>query len=232
MDGNGRWAERRGHARYFGHVRGSSRIRGVVEQAVKSGIGALTLFAFSTENWKRPEAERDILWRLLERYLKKEVSDLKRQNIRLRVIGERHRLPARVIRAIVEAEAELSKCQGMYLNLALSYGARAEILEAAREFARQCLKEGVDVQGLDEAKFGGLLQTGFLGEFSDVYLLIRTSGEQRVSNFLLWQLAYAEMVFWPGPWPEFGAREFSEILGTFSGRERRFGSVGSREEFK
>jgi len=138
MDGNGRWAEKRGHARFFGHVRGASRIRGVVEQAVKSGVGALTLFAFSTENWKRPEAEREVLWRLLERYLKKEVPELKRQNVRLRVIGERHRLPAAAVRAIEVAESALASSTGMVLNLALSYGSRAEIVDAAREFARLC----------------------------------------------------------------------------------------------
>ncbi len=225
MDGNGRWAERRGHARFFGHVRGAARIRGVVEEAVSQGISALTLFAFSTENWKRPEAERTVLWGLLERYLRKEVPGLLRQNVRLQIIGDQSRLPESSRRAIASAQHVLSQCSGMVLTLALSYGARAEIIEAARRFAQECEQGRASATDLDEATFSGLLQTAELGDLSDVDLVIRTSGEQRISNFLLWQVAYAEFVFRPEPWPEFGAEQFSDVLKTFAGRERRFGGV-------
>jgi undecaprenyl diphosphate synthase len=229
MDGNGRWAERRGHARFFGHVRGAAKIRGVVEEAVRSGVEALTLFAFSTENWKRPESEREVLWALLERYLRREVPRLDEQNIRLRVIGERHRLPASAARAIEQAERALSGNTGMVLNLALSYGSRAEIVEAARGFARLCAAGKARPEDLNEEVFGGLMQTAALGRVSDVDLVIRTSGEQRISNFLLWQSAYAELVFWPKPWPEFSERDFKEILEGFSRRERRFGGLSIEE---
>jgi undecaprenyl diphosphate synthase len=225
MDGNGRWAERRGHARFFGHVRGAARIRGVVEEAVSQGIGALTLFAFSTENWRRPEQERTVLWSLLERYLRREVPELLRQNVRLQTIGDLSRLPDSSRKALVNAQKALSNCSGMVLTLALSYGARAEILDAARRFARDCEEGRARPGDLDENKFASLLQTASLGVLSDVDLVIRTSGEQRLSNFLLWQAAYAELVFRPEPWPEFGAEQFSEVMKTFAGRERRFGGI-------
>jgi len=226
MDGNGRWAEKRGHARFFGHVRGAARIRGVVEEAVSQGVEVLTLFAFSTENWKRPEAERSVLWGLLERYLRKECSELLRQNVRLKMIGDASRLPESSRKALESAEKTLSSCNGMVLNLAISYGSRSEIVEAARSFARRCEKGDAQPDDLDEQIFSSFLQTGGLGDRSDVDLMIRTSGEQRISNFLLWQAAYAELVFRPEPWPEFGAAEFSEVIQTFSARERRFGGLG------
>jgi undecaprenyl diphosphate synthase len=225
MDGNGRWAERRGHARFFGHVRGASRIRGVVEEAVSQGVGALTLFAFSTENWKRPELEREVLWSLLRRYLRREVPELKKQNVRLRTIGDVSRLPEAARRELDSAKVQLSSCTGMVLTLALSYGARAELVEAARKFAAQCAAGRAKPEELDEGLMDQLLETSSLGELSDVDLVIRTSGEQRISNFLLWQAAYAEFVFWPRPWPEFGRAEFRAVLGEFSSRERRFGAI-------
>lgn len=230
MDGNGRWAEKRGHARFFGHVRGAAKIRGVVEEAVSQGVQVLTLFAFSTENWKRPEAERSVLWGLLERYLKKETTELLRQNVRLRMIGDASRLPESSRKSLESAERALSSCTGMVLNLAISYGSRSEILEAAKSFARRCQRGDAHPEELNEANFSSLLQTGWLGEQSDVDLMIRTSGEQRISNFLLWQSAYAELVFRPEPWPEFGANEFSEVLRTFSARDRRFGGLGSSRQ--
>ncbi|MFN7684169.1 MAG: polyprenyl diphosphate synthase [Oligoflexia bacterium] len=232
MDGNGRWAESRGHARFFGHVRGAARIRGVVEEAASRGVEVLTLFAFSTENWKRPEQERSVLWSLLERYLKREVPELLRQNVRLHVMGDPGRLPSSSVAALKAAQVQLAHCTGMVLNLALSYGARAEIVEAAKKFAQQCEQGEARYDQLDERTFGGLLQTGDLGKLADVDLLIRTSGEQRISNFLLWQAAYAELVFVPEPWPEFGAEEFSQVLRTFEGRERRFGAVPVKQLLK
>ncbi len=225
MDGNGRWAERRGHARFFGHVRGAARIRGIVEEAVSQGVQALTLFAFSTENWKRPELERDVLWSLLRRYLRKEVPELKRQGVRLRTIGDVSRLPEAAQSELAAARQELSSCTGMVLTLALSYGARAELVDAGRKFASLCVSGAARPEDLSEALMGEFLETSELGRLSDVDLVIRTSGEQRISNFLLWQIAYAELVFWPGPWPEFGREEFREVLNEFAGRERRFGGV-------
>jgi undecaprenyl diphosphate synthase len=228
MDGNGRWAEKRGHARFFGHVRGASRIRGIVEQAVSQGVEVLTLFAFSTENWKRPEAEREVLWSLLERYLKREVPELLRQNVRLCVLGDLSKLPPSSQAAVSTAQKALGRCNGMVLNLALSYGSRAEIVRAAQSFAESCVAGKTRPQELTETTFAQHLQTADFGALSDVDLLIRTSGEQRISNFLLWQLAYAELVFRPEPWPDFGAREFAQVLKEFSGRERRYGGLAPR----
>ncbi len=225
MDGNGRWARDRGHARYFGHVRGAERVREVVREACSLGIGALTLYAFSTENWKRPEQERVILWRLLGRYLKREVPELKRRNVRLRVIGDRSRLDPALREAIFRAEEALASCDGLQLTLAISYGARDEIARAAMNFARDCLSSGRCPNTISEESFSGYLETSALKERADVDLLIRTGGEQRLSNFLLWQAAYAELLFVDKAWPAFSAVDLREAVGQFEGRIRRFGEV-------
>ncbi|MBU6375932.1 MAG: di-trans,poly-cis-decaprenylcistransferase [Bdellovibrionales bacterium] len=225
MDGNGRWARSRGHARYFGHVRGVQRVREVVDEACRLGIGALTLYAFSTENWKRPEDERAVLWKLLHRYIRVEVPELKKRGVRFRVIGDRTQLTSELKKQISAAENELSGGVGLQLTLAISYGARDEIVRAAKKFASDCLDGVCSPESINENFFSRYLDTEFLGSITDVDVVLRTSGEQRLSNFLLWQSAYAEMIFVEKPWPEFRAADFREALDKFSRRHRRFGST-------
>ena len=227
MDGNGRWARGRGHARFFGHVRGAERVRDVVEEACRLELGALTLYAFSTENWKRPEQERSVLWKLLRRYLGTEVPELRKKNIRLRVIGDRSHLSPDLRAAIESAECELASCTGLQLNLAISYGARDELVRAARKFAADCAGGTCTPDSLTEARFSAYLDTSALGSLADVDLVLRTSGEQRISNFLLWQLAYAELVFLEKSWPEFDGSDLRRAVHQLSGRQRRFGDVAA-----
>ena len=193
MDGNGRWAQRRRHPRVFGHIRGASRIAGIVREADRLGVKALTLYAFSTENWTRPEDERSVLWKLLIKFLKREEAELAKNNVRLRIIGEIDRLSPEVRAALDPAVALLSKNTGLQLTFAVSYGSRREILRAAEAFARDCTegkRKPVELAGPDgDAIFERYLWTGDLAELADVDLVIRTSGEYRVSNFLLWQSA-------------------------------------------
>ena len=226
MDGNGRWARSRGHARYFGHVRGVRRVREVVDEACRLGIGALTLYAFSTENWKRPEDERAVLWKLLHRYIRLEVPELKKRGVRFRVIGDRTQLAADLKDQISAAESELSGGAGLQLTLAISYGSRDEMIRAAKRFASDCLDGVCSPESLNESLFSEYLDTEFLGSMTNVDVVLRTSGEQRLSNFMLWQSAYAEMIFIEKPWPEFRAVDFREALEKFSRRHRRFGSTG------
>ncbi len=225
MDGNGRWARSRGHARFFGHVRGVRRVQEVVQEAGNLGLSALTLYAFSTENWKRPEAEREVLWRLLRRFLKVETPALLRSNVQFRVIGDRSRLSPAVLSAIRETECALEKCTGLQLTIAVSYGARDEIIRAARAFARECFEGSMKPEQMTEDLFSQFLDTAPLGSLADVDLVLRTSGEQRLSNFLLWQAAYAELTFVNKPWPEFTAGDLRRAVQQFSSRKRRFGGV-------
>lgn len=227
MDGNGRWAERRGYPRVFGHVRGASRIKNIVREADDLGVKALTLYAFSTENWNRPETELSVLWKLLVKFLKKEEAELMRNNVRLRVIGEIERLsPA--VRAVLDPAIErLSKNTGLQLCFAVSYGSRRELLNAAKALVQECTTRGSDPTRLTEADFERHLWTGPLGELSNVDLVIRTSGEIRVSNFLLWQAAYAEYVFLEKCWPDFTREDLRAALLEYASRDRRFGGVKS-----
>lgn len=225
MDGNGRWAQRRRRPRVYGHVRGASRIREVVREADRLGVRALTLFAFSTENWSRPEGELGVLWKLLKRYLTREVEELDRKNIRLRTLGEVDRFPAELRELVRAVTTRLSKNTGLQLSLALSYGSRRELTDAARRFAEDCVAGRAKPEELDEATLARYCWTSPLGDLAEVDLVIRTSGEKRVSNFLLWQAAYAEFVFMDLCWPEFGAEQLRSAVEEFSGRERRFGGV-------
>jgi len=229
MDGNGRWAQRRRHPRVFGHIRGASRIGGVVREADRLGVKALTLYAFSTENWTRPEDERSVLWKLLIKFLKREEAELDRNNVRLRVIGEIDRLAPEVRSVLDPAIARLSKNTGLQLTFAVSYGSRREILRATEAFARDCLAGRANPADLTGPKadeiFERYLWTGDLADLADVDLVIRTSGEYRVSNFLLWQSAYAEYIFIEKCWPDFSPADLREAVETFSGRDRRFGAV-------
>jgi undecaprenyl diphosphate synthase len=229
MDGNGRWAERRRHPRVFGHIRGASRIAGVVREADRLGVKALTLYAFSTENWTRPESERSVLWKLLIKFLKREEKELARNNVRLRVIGEVDRLSPEVRATLDPAIARLSGNTGLQLTFAVSYGSRREILRAAEAFARDCtagIRNPAELSGPNgDEIFERYLWTGDQGDLADVDLVIRTSGEYRVSNFLLWQSAYAEYIFIEKCWPDFSPEDLRRAVETFSGRDRRFGAV-------
>ena len=192
MDGNGRWASARGLPRAEGHRRGAESARQVIKEAARLGVGYLTLFGFSSENWKRPSGEVTDLMGLLRLYLRKELADLHKQGVRFRVIGERSRLPSDVQDLVATAEARTKDNTGLTLVVALSYGGRAEIVNAARALAEKARAGAIDPADIDETVFAGHLETA---DIPDPDLLIRTSGEQRISNFLLWQCAYTEFVF-------------------------------------
>ncbi len=219
MDGNGRWAQRRGHPRVFGHVRGTARVKMIVREAQMLGVEALTLYAFSTENWRRPEHERRVLWSLLKKFLQREIGELARQNIRLRIIGERDRLDDDIREVIQRAEQSLAGMTGMELTFAVSYGARLELMHAARSFAEACIAGQVTPSSMSVAVMEQYLWA------REVDLLIRTGGEKRLSNFLLWQSAYAECIFTECCWPDFGPRDLRQAIDEFQGRERRFGGL-------
>ena len=221
MDGNGRWAAARALPRSLGHKAGAEAARRVIEAAAGAGVGWLTLFAFSSENWQRPPEEVRDLTGLMRLYLKSEVGTLVREGVRLRVIGDRHRFGPDTVRAIAAAEAATAAGTRLNLNVALSYGARAEILAAAREAARRAVAGLLDPESLDEAAFGRMLATAGM---PDPDLIIRTSGEQRLSNFLLWQAAYAEFVFQDVLWPDYGPTHFGAAMDEFARRERRYGT--------
>lgn len=221
MDGNGRWAERQGLRRIEGHRAGAKTVRMVVKAARKRGIRYLTLFAFSTENWRRPAAEVGALMQLFERYLRSELTELCHNGVRLRVIGERERLPKGVQRSLEISEQETIANNGLDLILAVSYGGRAEITTAAKKLAQAVAVGEITVNQIDEAALAARL---YAPEVPDPDLLIRTSGEQRISNFLLWQLAYTELISSPLLWPEFSEQEFDRCLTEYSQRQRRYGS--------
>ncbi|MBN2207241.1 MAG: isoprenyl transferase [Candidatus Aminicenantes bacterium] len=219
MDGNGRWAKRRNLPRVEGHRAGSKSVRAVVEASARLGIKVLSLYAFSKENWKRPRNEVALLWSLLEDYLKKEDRILVKNDIRLRVIGQKEGIPASVRRQIDRVEALTADNTRMTCCLALNYGGRSEIVDGVR---RLLADPKTDPAALDEDSFGDALYTAGL---PDPDLLIRTSGELRVSNFLLWQIAYAEIWVTPELWPDFRARHLLEAFIDYQKRERRFGAV-------
>jgi undecaprenyl diphosphate synthase len=225
MDGNGRWAKARGHLREYGHVRGSSRVKQVVKEAGRLGVKALTLFAFSTENWKRPEQELSTLWKLLIKFLNREVEELDQNNVQLRAIGEIERLNPTVRAELTKTIERLYKNTGLILTLALSYGSRNEWVRAARKFAQDCVKGLRRPEEMTDELMSQYLDTAVLGDLADVDLVIRTSGEKRISNFLLWQSAYAEYVFLDLCWPDFSAEQFRFCIDEYARRERRFGGV-------
>jgi undecaprenyl diphosphate synthase len=225
MDGNGRWAQARGYPRFYGHLRGSNRVKEIVREARRLGIRALTLYAFSTENWKRPEEELNVLWKTLKKYVHRQIKDMKKNGIRLHVIGEMERLPTDVRAELQHAMDELKDGQDMILTFALSYGGRAEIIQAAKAFAKDCVEGRSQPADLDEPTFESYLWTHPLGDLSDVDLMVRTSGEKRISNYLLWQLSYAEFDFPQLSWPDYSVEEFHKSLENFKNRKRRFGAV-------
>ncbi len=221
MDGNGRWAAARGLPRLAGHRAGAQAVRRTIAAAITHGVGWLTLYAFSSENWRRPAGEVIDLTGLLRHFLKTEIAELKRNGVRLRFIGDRARFERDIQFDLTQAERDTAGNTRLNLVLALSYGARAEIAAAARAAATAAAAGTLDPAGLDEAGFAALLSTTGI---PDPDLLIRTSGEQRLSNFLLWQSAYAELLFLDVLWPDFGEPEFVAALAEFARRERRFGA--------
>jgi undecaprenyl diphosphate synthase len=219
MDGNGRWASGRFLPRVEGHRAGINAVRDVVETSARLGIRVLTLYAFSVENWKRPAGEVSTLMSLLKRYLRSELDTLLRNNIRFGVIGRPDALAPDIQQELADAEARTAGNTGLVFNIALNYGGRAEIVDAAR----RALAQGMAPEALDEATFASLLYTG--GQ-PDPDLLIRTSGELRISNFLLWQIAYAEIWFTDTLWPDFRCRHLLEAIVDFQKRDRRYGGIG------
>ena len=221
MDGNRRWAQARGLPVALGHKAGAEAARRSIEAAAQAGVEWLTLFAFSSENWTRPADEVQELTTLLRLYLRSEVSNLTREGVRLRVIGDRGRFGPELVRAVEQAEAQTAGGTRLNLVVALSYGARAEIVSAARAIATAAHAGTLDLATLDEASFARRL---FTAGQPDPDLIIRTSGEQRLSNFLLWQAAYAEFLFLDVLWPDFGAEHFTRAMAEFGRRERRYGA--------
>ena len=221
MDGNRRWAQARGLPAALGHKAGAEAVRRTIEAAAEQGIGWLTLFAFSSENWRRPLEEVSALTGLLRLYLRAEVANLVKEGIRLRVIGDYERFGPEMMRSIRAAEEATAGGTRLNLNVALSYGARDEILAAARAIAQAVAAGRLAPGAIDEATFGGFLQTAGI---PDPDLIIRTSGEQRLSNFLLWQAAYAEFVFQEVLWPDYGAEHLAEAVAAYIRRERRYGA--------
>jgi undecaprenyl diphosphate synthase len=224
MDGNGRWARARGLPRTAGHKRGAEAVKTAAESAAQLGVQYLTLFGFSSENWKRPRAEISDLMGLLRYYLQNELDYLCKQGVRLRVIGERKRLAPDIVDLIESAERQTAGNCRLTLIIALSYGSRAEIADASRRLAERAAAGLLRPTDIDE---GMLSENLYTADIPDPDLLIRTSGEQRISNFLLWQLAYAELIFLDTPWPDFSREDFTEALMEFRRRERRYGAASA-----
>ncbi len=225
MDGNGRWAKGRGEDRVFGHYEGVVSVREIVDACGKLGIGYLTLYAFSTENWNRPKAEVDALMELLVNTIRKEVDDLKKNNVKLHVIGDFDSLPEMAQREMKEGIEMTSMNTGLNLILALSYSARLELLNAAKHIAAEVASGKLSIDDVTEKH----LQEGlYTASFPDPELMIRTSGESRISNFLLYQLAYAELYFTNVHWPDFRKPELYDALLDFQCRERRFGKTSEQ----
>ncbi|UII76909.1 isoprenyl transferase [Flagellimonas sp. HMM57] len=225
MDGNGRWAKQRGKLRVFGHQNGVEAVRKTVENCAKLQIQFLTLYAFSTENWKRPKIEVETLMKLLVSSLRKELKTLNENNIRLSAIGNIDSLPSKAQKELAEVISKTSKNTGMTLTLALSYGSREEIKLAVKEIAIKVKNNIISSDNIDEAVINTHLYTHFL---PDVDLLIRTSGEHRISNFLLWQIAYAELYFIDVFWPDFREHHLVEAILSYQNRERRFGKTSEQ----
>ena len=227
MDGNGRWARRRALPRHAGHRSGVNSVRRSVELAAERGVKYLTLFAFSSENWSRPRDEVSRLMNLFVEALQREADNLHRNNVRLQFIGAREQLNAGLVEKIEAAEAHTANNTGLHLLVAVAYGGRWDIVNAARAVAARAAEGSIAVEDIDADTFAAELQ---LGGVPDPDLLIRTGGEQRISNFLLWNLAYAELYFCDTLWPDFGDAEFDAALAFFAQRQRRYGHTGEQVE--
>ncbi len=220
MDGNGRWAEARGLPRHAGHKEGVRPVRMCIEQCARRGVGALTLFAFSSENWQRPSIEVSSLMQLFLEALDREIADLHKNKVRLRFIGDRHSLSVKLQARMAATEELTAPNDGLKLQVAVSYGGRWDILQAARRVAAEVASGALPLDGIDEKRFARELA---LSEVTDPDLFIRTGGDHRISNFLLWNLAYTELHFCETLWPDFDVPHFENALRAFDSRERRFG---------
>jgi len=227
MDGNGRWAKERGLPRTVGHREGVKRVREIVKAAKELGINVITFFVFSTENWSRPKKEVDMLMRYLNNFLGREINDLNKNNIRLIIIGQDEPLPKYLQKKIKEAELKTKDNTGMTVVLALNYGARQEIVEAAKRFADSVVHAEANIEDLNPDKFSHYFYTAGL---PDPDLLIRTSGQMRISNFLLWQLCYSELYFPKKYWPDFKGKDLEEAIQEYQKRERRFGKINADQK--
>ncbi len=225
MDGNGRWAKQRHLPRTAGHHAGVKSTRKLVELCVKESISALTLFAFSSENWKRPEQEVSSLMELFISTLQSEVKELHKQNVRMRFIGECSAFSAKLQQKINDASTLTENNQGLQLNIAVNYGGRWDIAEACKKIASKAVSGNISVNDIDAEMFN---QYVCLSELPDPDLFIRTGGERRISNFLIWQLAYTELYFSDVLWPDFDEQEFTQALSWYAGRQRRFGKTGDQ----
>ncbi len=224
MDGNGRWAAQRGRPRTFGHRQGVEAVRRTLEACRDLGIRHLTLFGFSSENWRRPEQEVSELMRLMRHYLRSEIAEMHKHGIRLRIIGNRENLAPDIAQLMEQAEKLTAENDDFHLTMAISYGGRQEIVQAAQRIAASVKRGDIHPNAIDETVFSSFLDTSGL---PDPDLLIRTSGEQRISNFLLWQMAYAELVFSPTLWPDFARQDLIDAIAEYNRRDRRFGAVAS-----
>lgn len=220
MDGNGRWAEQHGKRHVQGHEAGARSVRVAIEACRELGVPMLTLFAFSTENWRRSKREVEALFRLMSKYIHREIDEIDRNNIRVGFMGRWEGLPTRATQDLKYCLERTAKNTALQVNVALNYGGRAEIVDAARRFAQDAVQGAVEPSALDEARFAQYL---YVPEAAEVDLLIRTSGEFRVSNFMLWQISYAEIVVLPVLWPDFQKSHLSEAILAFQNRQRRFG---------
>lgn len=224
MDGNGRWAQTRGRPRTFGHIKGARVAKQIIMECSRRGLETVTLFAFSTENWLRPQAEVSFLMGLLRRYLLRETENLVKENIRLTTIGDLGRLPHDLIQAVHHTQTRTEKNTGLNLIFAINYGSRQEIVDVAKALAIKVQEGTLNPSEIDEPTFAFHLQSY---PARDPDLIIRTSGEQRLSNFLLWQSAYSELYFTPVLWPDFTIQELNKALQTYQERDRRYGQVSN-----
>lgn len=225
MDGNGRWAKQQGKGRIYGHKHGVESVRKIVETCAEIGIKYLTLYTFSVENWQRPKTEINALMSLLVSTIKKEISTLMKNNIRLDVIGDIQRLPENTYKQVTEAMIQTANNTGLTLIMALSYSAKWDILNASKQIAELVESKKITTNDINEALFSSLLSTS---NFPNPELLIRTSGETRISNFLLWELAYTELYFTPKNWPEFTKEDLYVAILDYQARERRFGKTSEQ----
>ena len=225
MDGNGRWAKQHGHERSFGHENGVSTVRQVTEIASEVGVQFLTLYTFSTENWNRPQDEVDALMNLIVVSIEQQTPDLIKNNVRLTTIGDMERMPAFAANRLRKCMQDTSHCTGLVLCLALSYSSRWEIVEACRQLAREAAAGEIDPAAIDDAMLSSRLSTR---DMPDPDLLIRTGGDLRVSNYLLWQIAYSELYFTSKYWPDFTKEDFVEAIADFQARERRYGKTSEQ----
>lgn len=222
MDGNGRWAKKRGLPRSMGHKKGAEAVKEITKVAANLGVKYLTLYAFSTENWNRDSEEVESLMDLLRQYLKSDLKEVQENGVRIRFIGERSMLASDIVESMNRLEAETAQNDKMTLCLAISYGSRQEIVNAARKIAELAKRGDIQPEDVDVKMFSGMLYTQ---DIPDPDILIRTSGEQRLSNYLLWQLAYAEFFFSDVLWPDFDEKTLTDIIADFKSRERRYGKV-------